>query len=172
MERISKTWYYLNIAREVAGRGTCLRRNFGSVIVNDDRIISTGYTGAPRGTLNCVDIGACYREKMGVPNGERYDLCRSVHAEMNAIIQAAPYEMVGSTMYVVGIEAITNEVMLKFSPCRLCKGMIINAGISKVTTQDGEDEFFVYSVQQWIDQNLDYFTKVDGKLVPNILKGY
>jgi len=103
-KRLSKEQYYLNIAREVSKRGTCLRRNFGAVIVKEDQIISTGYSGAPRETPNCIDVGMCFREKMKIPSGTRYELCRGVHAEQNAIIHASRFDMIGGTLYLVGIE--------------------------------------------------------------------
>ena len=89
MERVDKTNYYLDIAEVVLERGTCIRRKFGAIIVKNDEIISTGYAGAPRGRANCMDLGYCAREKMNIPRGERYEMCRSVHAEQNAIISAA-----------------------------------------------------------------------------------
>ena len=97
MRRISKENYYLDIAETVLERATCLRRVFGAIIVKNDEIISTGYNGAPRGRRNCVDMGFCTREAMRVPRGERYELCRSVHAEANAIISAARRDMMGAT---------------------------------------------------------------------------
>ena len=109
MERISKENYYLNIAQTVLERATCLRRVFGAIIVKNDEIISTGYNGAPRGRRNCVDMGLCTREAMQVPRGERYELCRSVHAEANAIISAARRDMVGGTLYLVGRNAQTAQ---------------------------------------------------------------
>ena len=101
MERISKENYYLDIAETVLERATCLRRVYGAIIVKNDEIISTGYNGAPRGRRNCVDMGFCTREAMQVPRGQRYELCRSVHAEANAIISASRRDMVGSTLYLV-----------------------------------------------------------------------
>ena len=107
MERISKENYYLDIAETVLERATCLRRVYGAIIVKNDEIISTGYNGAPRGRANCVDLGYCSREAMNVPRGERYELCRSVHAEANAIISASRRDRVGGTMYLVGRNAAT-----------------------------------------------------------------
>ena len=104
MSRISKVEYYLNIAEAVSARSTCLRRQYGAVIVKNDEIIATGYNGAPRGTSNCCELGGCWRDLHGVPHGERYEACRSVHAEQNAIISASRQEMIGSTLYLVGIE--------------------------------------------------------------------
>ena len=108
-KRIDKDNYYLNIAFEVARRGTCLRRNYGAVIVNRDEIISTGYTGSPRGADNCIDIGYCIRQELEVPSGERYELCRSVHAEMNALIHASRREVIGGSLYLVGFDQIKRE---------------------------------------------------------------
>lgn len=102
MERRDKENYYLDIAETVAERGTCLRRNFGAIIVNKDQIISTGYVGAPRGRRNCIDLGYCVRESLQIPRGERYELCRSVHAEANAIIHASRNDTLGGTLYLVG----------------------------------------------------------------------
>ena len=130
--RKTKDEYYLSIAKEVAHRGTCLRRNYGAVIVKNDEIISTGYTGSPRGTDNCCDKHKCYREELGCKPGERYELCRSVHAEQNAIISAARQEMIGSTLYLYGFDAKTGEMLDFPEPCLLCKKMIINAGIQFV----------------------------------------
>ena len=101
MNRRDKTNYYLDMAQVALERGTCLRRNFGAVIVKNDVIVSTGYTGAPRGRANCIDIGTCVRQKMGIPRGERYEFCRSVHAEANAIIAAPREQMLGATLYLV-----------------------------------------------------------------------
>ena len=101
MERVSKENYYLDIAQTVAERSTCIRRKFGAIIVKDDNIIATGYNGAPRGRQNCSELGHCTRDKLGIPRGERYELCRSVHAEMNAVISAARADMLGATLYMV-----------------------------------------------------------------------
>ena len=138
-KRVSKTDYYLNIATEVARRGTCLRRNYGAVIVKNDRIVATGYTGAPRGSLNCCDVGTCRRQELNIPSGERYELCRSVHAEMNAIISASQEELNGATLYLYGWEMKDGEFsapVLHAEPCMLCKRMIVNAGIVDVVSYD------------------------------------
>lgn len=136
--RPSKTDYYLNIALDVAARGTCLRRNFGAVIVKDDAIVSTGYSGAPRGLPNCCDLEVCERDRQGIPSGERYELCRSVHAEMNAIINAGRDKTLGATLYLSGFDVKTGE-LIDAEPCFLCKRIILNAGIYKVIcrTKDG-----------------------------------
>ena len=121
MARRDKVNYYLDIADAVSERGTCLRRRYGAVIVNNDQIISTGYVGAPRGRQNCTDLGYCVRNQLKIPRGERYELCRSVHAEMNAIINAPRERMIGATLYLCGREADTNEYIKNSSCCSLCK---------------------------------------------------
>lgn len=148
--RRDKINYYLDIAETVIERGTCLRRNFGAVIVKDDEIISTGYVGAPRGRANCCDLGYCKREKLNVPRGERYELCRSVHAEQNAIISAPRNEMIGSTLYLVGKTVDTKEYVEKAMPCALCKRMIINAGIKNVIIRDSKEEYRIVDVEDFI----------------------
>lgn len=148
--RRDKINYYLDIAETVIERGTCLRRNFGAVIVKDDEIISTGYVGAPRGRANCCDLGYCKREKLNVPRGERYELCRSVHAEQNAIISAPRNEMIGSTLYLVGKTVDTKEYVEKAMPCALCKRMIINAGIKNIIIRDNKEEYRIVDVEEFI----------------------
>ena len=156
--RRDKLNYYLDIAETVLARGTCLRRNFGAIIVKNDQIISTGYVGAPRGRKNCCDLGYCTREKLQIPRGERYELCRSVHAEANAIISASRMDMIGSTLYLVGKEVSTGEYVKEANPCAMCKRMIINAGIDTVVIRDDKENFRVYSVRdQYVlqDESLD-----------------
>ena len=153
--RISKHEYYLKIAEAVSLRGTCLRRKFGAIIVKDDRIVSTGYVGAPRGRINCCDRGTCYRMEHNVPSGQRYELCRSTHAEMNAIIQASPEEMKYATLYLVGIEndgSYTNS-----DCCSMCKRVIINSGINTVIARQADGSFKKIHVNEWInnDDSLD-----------------
>ena len=149
--RVSKENYYLNIAETVLERATCLRRVFGAIIVKNDEIISTGYNGAPRGRRNCVDMGFCTREAMKVPRGERYELCRSVHAEANAIISAARRDMVGGTLYLVGRNAQTGELLHDATSCAMCRRMVINAGLSKVVIRTTASEFSVVDVQDWVN---------------------
>ncbi len=153
MSRVDKTNYYLDIAQTVAARGTCLRRNFGAIIVKNDQIVSTGYVGAPRGRQNCSDLGFCTREKLNIPRGERYELCRSVHAEANAIIHAPRTEMLDAALYLVGIEYNSGEYVQNANPCSMCKRMIINAGIAKVIVRDTREEYRVIDVQDWIDND-------------------
>ena len=150
-QRISKENYYLNIAETVLERATCLRRVFGAIIVKTDELISTGYNGAPRGRRNCVDMGFCTREAMKVPRGERYELCRSVHAEANAIISAARRDMVGGTLYLVGRNAQTGELLHDATSCAMCRRMVINAGLSKVIIRTTASEFSVVDVQDWVN---------------------
>ena len=157
-KRISKEDYYLNIATEVSKRGTCLRRNFGAVIVNNDEIVSTGYTGAPRGAKNCIDIGYCPRVESNIPSGERYELCRSVHAEMNALIHASRREATGGAMYLIGIDGETGKpVPDGAEPCMLCKRVIINAGVEKVITRNEQGKLEKFQVSDWVrDEKFEY----------------
>ena len=148
--RTDKINYYLDIAETVLERGTCLRRNYGAIIVNNDQIISTGYVGAPRGRKNCIDMGICVRETLKVPRGERYELCRSVHAEQNAIIHASRENMIGATLYLVGKDAKTGAYVENASACSMCKRMIINAGIDKVIIRNSKDKYTVVNVQDWV----------------------
>ena len=148
--RTDKTNYYLDIAETVLERGTCLRRNYGAIIVKNDQIISTGYVGAPRGRQNCIDMGVCVRENLKVPRGERYELCRSVHAEQNAIIHASRDDMIGSVLYLVGKDVKTGDYVENASACSMCKRMIINAGIEKVIIRNSKDKFTSINVKDWI----------------------
>ena len=153
MERISKENYYLDIAENVLERATCLRRVYGAIIVKNDEIISTGYNGAPRGRANCVDMGYCSREAMNVPRGERYELCRSVHAEANAIISASRRDMVGGTIYLVGRNAATGELLPDATSCLMCRRMVINAGLERVVIRRTKTEFEVVPVETWIAED-------------------
>lgn len=157
MKRIDKTNYYLDMAEVALERGTCIRRNFGAIIVKNDEIISTGYTGAPRGRKNCCDLGYCLREKLNVARGERYELCRSVHAEQNAIISASRDKMIGADLYLVGKEYKTGNYVEGASPCMLCKRFVINAGIKRVITRENKTKFTIYDVEDWIknDEGLE-----------------
>ena len=154
MTRTNKINYYLDIAETVAERGTCLRRNFGAIIVCNDEIVSTGYNGAPRGRANCMDLGVCIREKLGIPRGERYEICRSVHAEANAIISAPRSEMIGSTLYLVGLEYKDGSYVANANPCAMCKRLIINAGIEKVVVRDTATTYRLIDVyESWVNQD-------------------
>ena len=165
MERVSKRNYYLDIAQTVLERATCLRRVYGAIIVKNDEIISTGYNGAPRGRANCVDLGYCSREAMQVPRGERYELCRSVHAEMNAIISAARRDTLGSTLYLAGREAKTGELLHDATSCSMCRRLIINAGIERVVIRNTETEYSVVHVEDWVreDDSLPQPLAADGE---------
>ena len=153
MTRVDKENYYLDIAQSVMERSTCLRRNYGAIIVRNDEIVSTGYNGAPRGRKNCVDLGRCTREELQVPSGQRYELCRSVHAEANAIISAARRDILGGTLYLTGQDARTGELLHDATCCSMCRRLVINAGISKVVIRNTETEYTTVPVQDWIDED-------------------
>ena len=148
--RTSKQNYYLDIADSVLERSTCLRRKYGAIIVRNDEIISTGYNGAPRGRRNCSDLGCCTRESLKIPSGERYELCRSVHAEMNAIISAARSECIGGTIYLAGRDVATGELIPDLLPCPMCRRMIINAGLSKIVIRRTPSTYDILNVQDWV----------------------
>ena len=150
MGRIDKTNYYLDIAETVLERSTCLRCRYGAIIVHNDEIVSTGYNGAPRGRANCVDLDYCYRTRMNVPRGQRYELCRSVHAEMNAIISASRNECIGATLYLAGKDSKTGEYLDTVRPCSMCRRVIINAGIKKVVMRTGKEQYETVNVQEWV----------------------
>ena len=154
-KRISKENYYLDIAETVLERATCLRRVYGAIIVKNDEIISPGYNGAPRGRKNCVDMGFCTREAMQVPRGQRYELCRSVHAEANAIISAARRDTVGSTLYLVGRDAQTKALLGDATSCAMCRRLVINSGIRRVVIRRTAEEFEVVEVSHWVEQEDD-----------------
>jgi dCMP deaminase len=153
MQRRDKINYYLDIAETVAERGTCLRRNYGAIIVKNDEIISTGFNGAPRGRANCCDLGTCVREKLQVPTGQRYELCRSVHAEANCIISAPRSQMLGATIYLTCKNPVTGELLNDAEPCSMCKRLIINAGLSTVIIRLTRDEFRRLNVEKWIESD-------------------
>jgi len=149
-ERISKINYYLDIAEAVASRSTCLRKKFGAVIFNNDIIISTGYCGAPRGRENCCDRGTCIREELNIPRGERYELCRSVHAEANAMLAASREQMLGAVLYQTCVDPKTGEIIGGIDSCQMCKKLIINAGISQVINRDSKTEYKIINVADWV----------------------
>lgn len=155
--RVDKINYYLDIAQTVAERSTCLRRNFGAIIVKNDAIIATGYNGAPRGRKNCSDTGICTRKRLNIPHGQRYELCRSVHAEANCIISAPRSDMLGSVLFLAGLDPDTGDLAADIEPCSMCKRMIINAGIEKVIVRLSPTEYKIFSVNDWIenDESLD-----------------
>ena len=151
--RKDKINYYLDIAASVSERSTCLRRHYGCVIVKNDEIISTGYNGAPRGRKNCDDLGFCYREQMDIPRGERYELCRSVHAEQNAIISASRNELIDADLYMVGINAKTGDIEPKSTSCMMCKRVVINSGIKRVIVREPDNRYTIYNVEDWISDD-------------------
>ena len=153
MKRIDKENYYLDIAETVLERSTCLRRCYGAIIVQHDEIVSTGYNGAPRGRKNCMDLGFCAREALNIPSGQRYELCRSVHAEMNAIISAARRDTLGATLYLAGREAKNGELLHDATSCSMCRRLIINAGIERVVIRTGEREYNLVYVEDWIRED-------------------
>ena len=154
MARIDKENYYLDIADTVSERSTCLRRCYGAIIVQNDEIISTGYNGAPRGRKNCTELNYCTREAMKIPSGQRYELCRSVHAEANCIISASRREMLGATLYMACRDPQTGELIPHSTSCSMCRREIINAGIKRVVIRDTKTDYRVVDVQkEWIDQD-------------------
>ena len=153
MERVSKINYYLDIAETVAKRCTCLRKQYGAIIVKDDCIVSTGYNGAPRGRKNCCDLNFCMRDKLNIPRGERYEMCRSIHAEANAIIAASREEMLGSTLYMVCVDPKTGEVVPGTSSCAMCKRQVINAGIARVIVRDTKEDYRIIEVSEWVEND-------------------
>jgi dCMP deaminase len=150
MERRDKINYYLDLAEVVSQRCTCLRKHYGAVIVKNDEVISTGYVGSPRGRKNCTDIGECVREKLNVPRGERYELCRSVHAEANAIISASRDKMIASTIYLVGFDMIAGGYVENACCCSMCKRLVINSGIERVIIRDTKEDYRIVNVEDWI----------------------
>ena len=161
MERRDKINYYLDLAEIVSQRTTCLRRRYGAVIVKNDEVISTGYVGAPRGRKNCTDLGFCIRQELGIPRGERYELCRSVHAEANAIISASRDKMIDATLYLTGVEVSDGSYVSNSCCCSMCKRMVINAGIKEVIIRDDKDNYRIINVNDWIDND----ESLEGKLV-------
>ena len=153
MERVSKDNYYLDIAQVVSERSTCLRKKYGAIIVKNDVIVSTGYNGAPRGRKNCSDLGYCMRENLGIPRGERYEMCRSIHSEANAIIAASREQMLGATLYLCCTEPKTGEIVGGTNSCMMCKRMIINAGIDRVVIRNTKDDYTVVNVADWIEND-------------------
>ena len=154
MTRIDKENYYLDIAQTVLERSTCLRRCYGAIIVQNDEIISTGYNGAPRGRKNCVDLNYCTREALNIPSGQRYELCRSVHAEANAIISAARKDTLGATLYMVCRDPKTGELLPDSTSCSMCRRLIINAGIKRLVIRDTPTEYRIVDVwKEWIDED-------------------
>ena len=150
MKRKDKENYYLDIAGTVMLRSTCRRRKYGAIIVLNDEIIATGYNGAPRGRKNCLDRGVCMRDELGIPSGERYELCRSVHAEANAIISAARRDMIGATLYLTGCDAKNGELLGDTTSCTMCRRLIINSGIEKTYCRISSDKYVVIHTRDWV----------------------
>lgn len=136
--RPSRDFYYLDIAKSVSERSTCMNKHYGAIIVKNDEIVSTGYNGAPRGRVNCSELCTCYRIQHSIPRGTRYELCRSVHAEQNAIISASRNEMLGSTLYLYGWDVVANRIVKDGNICTICRRMIINAGIETIVIADAD----------------------------------
>lgn len=173
LRRISTDQYYLNIAREVAKRSTCLRRKYGAVIVNNKQIISTGYCGAPRETKNCCDVGTCTRRELNAEHGHQYELCRAVHAEQNAIISASRLDMLKSTLYLVGMHARDEKIIYNAGPCQICKRIIINAGIDNIVIQASKKRIRKIKIrEEWIKRNLGELRKLRGQWKPILPNGY
>ncbi|MEE8604847.1 MAG: deaminase [Candidatus Aminicenantaceae bacterium] len=148
--KLSKDEYYLNIAREVSRKSTCFRRVIGAIIIRDDQIISTGYAGAPRKTKDSLEHGFCLRDKLKIPHGQRYELCRSVHAEQNAIINAARagVSLLGGDIYLYG-SIPGKDGPINALPCFICKKMIINAGLKRVICSTAEGKLAIFSADDW-----------------------
>ena len=153
MQRIDKENYYLDIAQTVMERSTCLRRWYGAIIVRNDEIVATGYNGAPRGRANCSELGTCIREQMRVPRGQRYELCRSVHAEANAIISAARSETLGATLYMACKNPATGALIAGSTSCAMCRRLIINAGIQRVVIRNTKTDYAVVHVEDWVRED-------------------
>ena len=153
-KRISKEQYYMNIAREVSFRTSCFRAQHGSIIVKNDQIISTGYTGAPRNTRDCFERDNCLRRELDIPSGQRYELCRSVHSEQNAIINAARagVSTIGSRMYIYSVKLDEDGKVIPINafPCFICKKEIVNAGISEVACHQINGSIKVYKTADWV----------------------
>jgi len=152
-QKLSKEEYYMNIAREVSRKSTCFRRTIGAIIIRDDQIISTGYAGAPRKTKDSLEHGYCLRDKLKIPHGQRYELCRSVHAEQNAIINAARagVSLLGGDMYLYASKPGIDGPLDAF-PCFICKKMLINAGLKRVICSTEEGKISIFHVTDWIEE--------------------
>lgn len=158
LSRPSKDQYYLDLARSVCNRGTCTKVEIGAVIIRDDQVVSTGYVGSPRGTKSSIEHGFCLRKRLGIPSGHRYEMCRSVHAEQNAIINAARagVSLLGGDMYIYGRTKdekgkVTENVVDAF-PCFICKKMLINCGLKRVICSLKSGGYKVFKVGDWVDE--------------------
>ncbi len=153
--------YFINIAKAVSARATCLRRKYGAVITKKNVIVSTGYNGAPAGMKDCLEVGKCTRKQLQIPHGERYELCHSVHAEANAIIRASVDELEGATIYVSGSVASGGSQGICYDagechsePCMMCKRMILNSRIARVVYSDGNGKFNAISPSLWLKKRV------------------
>lgn len=155
---MDKHCYYLDIAQTVSQKSSCIRRKYGAVIVKNDEIISTGYNGAPRGRKNCDKLGICVRSKLNIPAGTKYELCRSVHAEANAIISASRRDMIGSVLYLSLSDPISDVIP---NSCSMCKRLIINAGIDLVVVRTSPDTYDIHKVKDWVIKD-DSLTGKEG----------
>lgn len=153
MKKLTKDEYYMNIAREVSRKSKCFRNTIGAVIVRDDQVVATGYLGAPRKTMDSFEHGFCLRTKLKIPHGHRYEICRSVHAEMNAIINTARagVSLLNGDMYIYGESTPTGE-KIDTIPCFICKKIIINAGINRVICSMKEGGLKIFSVSEWVKE--------------------
>lgn len=151
--RRDKLNYYLDIAEVVSERSTCLRRHWGAIIVKNDEIVATGFNGAPRGRKNCCDLNYCMREKLEIPRGERYEMCRALHAEENCIISASRRDTIDSTLFLSGINVSDKEYVKNAMPCAMCKRMIINAGIKDIYIRNNHDEYNHIEVKDFIEND-------------------
>ncbi|MBI5207470.1 MAG: dCMP deaminase family protein [Candidatus Firestonebacteria bacterium] len=154
IKRPSKIEYYMNIAKEVAARSNCRMVNIGAIIVKEDQIIATGYVGAPRKTKDCLEYGECLRRAMGIPSGQRYELCRSVHAEQNAIINAARagVSVLDGTLYIYGIRKYNVDIpqLIDAVPCFICKKMVINSGLKEVVCFMKDGLIKTFRISDWV----------------------
>ncbi len=151
--RKDKINYYLDIAQTVSERGTCMRRRFGAIIVKNDEIIAAGYNGAPRGRRHCNELGRCVRNELNIPHGERYELCRSVHAEANAIISARRSDMIGSSIYLACTDPSGGNPISGTNCCSMCKRLVINAGIANVVVRDTYENYRIIDVSEWVEND-------------------
>ena len=151
---ISWDEYFMGVALLASMRSKDPSTTVGACIVNsDNKIISTGYNGSPRGTKNCIDLNECRREKLNIPRGQCYEMCRSIHAEQNCIINAKRSDMIGSTLYLYGMNANDDSLIENLDSCQLCKKMIINAGIEKVVLPEAKNKYKVIDVKSWVDND-------------------
>ncbi len=152
MKKLSKDEYYMNIAREVARKSKCYRRTMGAIIVKDDQIISTGYVGAIRKGKDCYEHGFCLRTKLGIPHGHRYELCRSVHAEQNAIINAsrAGVSVLGGDIYLYAADEQGD--VIDALPCFICKKIVINAGLARMICSTRDNSYRIFQIEDWVHE--------------------